>query len=176
MPLLGPSVRPSVRPKCSGANGHLEINVWQAAPGRCLPCPVSWSDGARGRLDEMSSVWEEEGRERNWRGRRPSPPPPSLQSDSWNAPDIKWFVQSHIGGRGRGRRRWRPSEEEVYQGTHLVGIIASGSLPFLCRSVFVRAPSLHSRRSWQGRGRERRCLSSGTYSTCMALQGIPCCS
>ena len=30
------SVRPSVRPKCSGANGHLEINVWLRCDA-CLP-------------------------------------------------------------------------------------------------------------------------------------------
>ena len=39
------------------------------------------------------------------------------------------------------------AEEEVYQGTHLVGIIASSSLPS-CVGVCVRPPSpLHSKRS-----------------------------
>ena len=150
------AVRPSVRPKCSGANGHLEINVWQAAPapGRCLPGTVSWSDGARGRLDEMSSVWEEEGRERNWRG-RPAPfsssssPPPSVQSDSWNAPDIKWFVQSHnAAGKGADGRAGGGGGKGGSLSGHSLGWhhrIAWGSLPFLCRSVFVCAPpSPHS--------------------------------
>ena len=143
-------------------------------PGRCLPGTVSWSDGARGRLDEMSSVWEEEGRERNWRG-RPAPfsssssPPPSLQSDSWNAPDIKWFVQSHnAAGKGADARAEAGEKEGVYQGTHLVGIIASHrALSPSCvgRCLCARPPLPIRDAHGKGGGRKRRCLSSGTYST-----------
>ena len=84
-----------------------------------------------------------------------------LRSDSWNAPDIKWFVQSHIGGRGRGRRRRRPSEVEVYQGTHLVGIIASSSLPFLCWCLCVRLPSPFETLK-ASEGVYRRCTCTGS--------------
>ena len=87
----------------------------------------------------MSSVWEEERRET---GAAASPPPPSPR------PPLRLGVtlgmRQILNGSCKvtsreGAEAEAEAEEEVYQGTHLVGIIASSSLPS-CVGVCVCAP------------------------------------
>ena len=88
-----------------------------------------------------------------------------LRSDSWNAPDIKWFVQSHIAGRGGGGGGGRGGSLSG----HSLGWHHRIELSPLLVLVFVCAPPLSIRNAQS----ERRCLSS-MYVYGVGVRGIPC--